>query len=468
MRAASKDADAERGGTVHARLGNFRTQRRRETHRPTPSDSVPLRLGAKFCVGVSMSFIVVALGACGDDDSIVDVGRDAGRDAASIDTDADAADEDASEADAGASSIDEAIARLSVDAAALDAEVEAGGGWPLVEGDRSLFVTRWDATSVSWVGTSNEFAADADLATSVGGYHYAVVTSASGKYKWHAAGDFRAPPEARRYGYDEFGEHGWVQAPSEEHFERYRFPAHTVRARISPSPMTRVLVLHDGQNLFGPDAPFGGWAVDEALRAPGFANVLALGIDNTSARIDEYTHVADDPFGSGLTGGDADAYLARVFEMYLPRVLREHGLVDAPLAMGGSSLGGLVSLYAALSHDELVAVAALSPTLGWGAYAADGSQAIESLHTEKREVGIYIDSGGDGVCLDVDGDGIQEDSEDSDNFCVTSGYRDHLEGLGYEHGADLVHWHEPGATHDEMAWRARVPRMLEALTTLGW
>ncbi len=93
---------------------------------------------------------------------------------------------------------------------------------------------------------------------------------------------------------------------------------------------------------------------------------------------------------------------------------------------------------------------------------------MEALHTDQRDVGIYIDSGGAGVCLDVDGDGIQEDSEDSDNFCVTSAYRDHLEGLGYVHGVDLVHWHEAGASHDEAAWRVRVPRMLEALTTLGW
>jgi predicted alpha/beta superfamily hydrolase len=434
--------------------------------------------------------MLMTLGACGDDAS--SPGADAGSADASPDARQDASvamsdaalsqdvTEDALMADIVAVdvpsvatlTIDAVLERLGDDAsaAAVDAEVEAAGGWPLVEGARALFLTRWEAApgAVSWVGTSNDFATGVDIATSGGAYHFALVDSAVGKYKWHAGEEFRAPGEARRYGYDEFGEHGWVAAPAEEHYERYRFADHVVRARVSGATMTRVLVLHDGQNVFSPDAPFGGWDVSGALRSMGLDDVFAISIDNTSERMEEYTHVGDDPFDDGaLIGGNADTYLRLVFETYVPRVAAEHGLASAPLAMAGSSLGGLVSLYAALRYEP-VAVAALSPTLGWGAYAADGTECIQALHEAKRSVGIYLDSGGGGSCADNDGDGIQEDADDSDNYCVTSDYRDHLVSLGYEFGVDLVHWHEPGAQHNEAAWRARVPRMLQSLLDLGW
>ncbi|MFK8001640.1 MAG: alpha/beta hydrolase [Polyangiales bacterium] len=428
-----------------------------------------------------------ALVACGDDSAAAS--EDAGRaDSGALDAALDGSQDAAVTRDAGVDAaadatvadvpppprmpIDVALDRLGdeASAAAVDAEVEAGGGWPLVEGTRALFVTRWEGppSAVSWVGTSNEFTPGVDVAASLGAFHFVVVEGAEGKYKWHAGEEFRAPAEARRYGYDEFGEHGWVGAPEEEHYERYRFAEHVVRARVAGATMTRVLVLHDGQNVFSPEAPFGGWDVSGALRAMEVDDVLAISIDNTLERMQEYTHVGDDPFGDGtLIGGDADAYLRLVFEVYVPRVAGAHDLDAAPLAMAGSSLGGLVSLYAALRYEP-VAVAALSPTLGWGAYVADGTECIQALHDTRREVAIYLDSGGGGSCADFDGDGIQEDADDSDNYCVTTAYRDHLASLGYEFGADLVHWHEPGAPHNEGAWRARVPRMLESLDAMGW
>lgn len=424
---------------------------------------------------------MLALSACGDDSPPAQV--DAGQLDAADDSGLDGS-QDASMADAAGDttvadvpsppvlSIDALLDRLrdEASAAVVDAEVEAGAGWPLMEGTRALFLTRWEAPpgAVSWVGTSNEFASGASVATSLGAFHFVLVEDASGKFKWHAGDEFRAPAEARRYGFDDFGEHGWVGAPEEEHYERYRFAQHVVRARVSTTPMRRVLVLHDGQNVFSPEAPFGGWDVSSALRMMDEDDVLAISIDNTPERMSEYTHVGDDPFGDGaLIGGDADAYLRQVLEVYVPRVSAAHGLDEASLAMAGSSLGGLVSLYAAL-HYDLSAVAALSPTLGWGAYVADGTGCIQTLHTTKRDVAIYLDSGGGGSCVDLDGDGIQEDADDADNYCVTAAYRDHLESLGYEFGVDLAHWHEPGAPHNEGAWRARVPRMLQNLDNMGW
>ena len=67
-----------------------------------------------------------------------------------------------------------------------------------------------------------------------------------------------------------------------------------------------VLYANDGQNLFDPGAIWGGWRLQESLatRDP----MLVVGIDNTPARFDEYTHVPDDIGTGGLTGGAGDTY----------------------------------------------------------------------------------------------------------------------------------------------------------------
>jgi hypothetical protein len=44
--------------------------------------------------------------------------------------------------------------------------------------------------------------------------------------------------------------------------------------------------------------------------------------------------------------------------------------------------------------------------------------------------------------------------------------RDVLESSGYLFDQDLFHWHEPGATHDEAAWAARVFRPVQIFEAL--
>jgi hypothetical protein len=72
-----------------------------------------------------------------------------------------------------------------------------------------------------------------------------------------------------------------------------------------------VIDMHDSQNLFSPDALFGGWQVsvtlDAAITQELLAPVIVVGIDNTGARFDEYTQVTD--VIDGMTfGGRADEY----------------------------------------------------------------------------------------------------------------------------------------------------------------
>lgn len=347
---------------------------------------------------------------------------------------------------------------------------------------------------MSWVGAFNGWSPGSDPAVrlSTGVHYWALVTSAEDPagagYKWHAAAApevWRAPPEATRYEYDEFGEIGLVAAPRDRPWlERFpglttpRMPApRTVRVRVpagfAPGPR-RTLLLHDGQNVFGPEGPFGGWRVDAALTG-AYADVLAVAVDNAPDRMDAYTHVPD-VIGGTTVGGRAADYLALLEEEVLPFVRSRYGVEARGITqmIAGSSLGGLVTLFSALERPGLAGcVAGLSSTLGWGAFGRGGPGTSDTLmdRWESRlPVAVYLDSGGGvrGSCVDLDGDGVHEDSDDRDNYCTTVQMRDHLLGLGYAEGRDLFYRWDPGATHDEAAWRARFPGVLDACAAAGW
>jgi hypothetical protein len=139
-------------------------------------------------------------------------------------------------------------------------------------------------------------------------------------------------------------------------------------------------------------------------------------------------------------------------------------------------MGGLVSLYMVIAGFEgMGCAAALSPSLFWGALAADatGEDAIVNLWPTTvghGEASIYLDSGGGpgSGCEDVDGDGVDDDGDDADNYCVTVQLRDALEGLGYAFDVDLWHWWDTDAEHNEAAWAARFFRALDACDQGGW
>ncbi len=398
------------------------------------------------------------------------------------------------------------------EAAATAAEIDAvmhdlawTVGLPWRDEGRWLFVTRWDDghDAVSLVSDLNGWEpGDWPAARSAEGSHYWVVVDEAATrvpfegatYKWYAPDDvWRAGPEATAYDYDDFGERTYVAPPTDvawlerfpafvgDHLEeprafRARLPAGFVP--VSPDAATkRTLLMHDGQNLFDPSAVYGTWGVDQVLEEGGWDDVVVLAVDNASDRLDAFGHTEDEPFGDGdWYGGRADDYIALLHEETLPFFRARYGLVaeGASLTVGGSSMGGLVSLYLAMTHDSAQScVIAMSSTLGWGALGptAPGDQALVHLWDSHGSTAIYLDSGGNvGVdgCMDIDGDGVWEDSPDADNYCTTIQLRDHLEGLGYVFETDLWHWWEPDASHEEAAWHERLPLALQACDASGW
>ena len=361
-------------------------------------------------------------------------------------------------------------------------EVAMGAhGFPIVE-DQRLCVVHLGTVDgpVSLAGDFNDWAPDEHpLIPASAELRYAIVEldqPPAGLYKLVLPGElYLADPLARRFGWDEFGEYSQIDAIAERsHHERWPafdlgtgeleprtltvwLPA-AVERGASPLPL---LVMHDGQNLFDPEALFGGWQVgptlDEAIGAGTLAPMMVVGIDNSAARIDEYTHVEDVIEGQTL-GGRAHEYADFVVEGVLPFIEARYPVAEGPASVAtmGSSLGGLVSLYLGLRHPESFGhVASMSGTVGWGSLGAQNPTILDELQADPPAgVRIYLDSGGD------EGLGCPEDG--SDNYCANVELADGLRALGWVDEQDLFYRWEPGAPHSEAAWAARLlPALLD-------
>lgn len=140
-----------------------------------------------------------------------------------------------------------------------------------------------------------------------------------------------------------------------------------------------VLYMHDGQNLFDPArANFGEWGVDEHLtrliangqvRAP-----IVVGVWNTPLRLREYvpahliTALPADIRDAlvGMYGGEplSDDYLRFLVEELKPAIDRDYRTLSGrdDTTISGSSMGGLISLYAMMKHPEVFGAAACLST----------------------------------------------------------------------------------------------------------
>jgi predicted alpha/beta superfamily hydrolase len=139
----------------------------------------------------------------------------------------------------------------------------------------------------------------------------------------------------------------------------------------NPNPRYSVLYMHDGQNCFDrATSAFGNeWEIDETLtrliRDKRIPPLIVVAIDNGLAnRINELTYVADAKHG----GGQAAAYAEFLLTEVKPFIEKTYRIEAGPAHtfLGGSSLGGLVSLEIARRHPNIFGgVIAMSPAIWW-------------------------------------------------------------------------------------------------------
>ncbi len=150
-----------------------------------------------------------------------------------------------------------------------------------------------------------------------------------------------------------------------------------------------------------------------------------------------------------IAGGRARDYLDFVARDLRPRIdaLYPTRAGREDTAILGSSLGGLVALYAGYAHPQVFGkVGGMSSTLDWGGFCLGNPRLVDIARAAgKLDLRIYIDSGGAGPSR-----------PGQDNWGATEELKRLLESQGYAHGVDLFHWWAPGAPHNESAWRARL------------
>jgi metallo-beta-lactamase class B len=135
-----------------------------------------------------------------------------------------------------------------------------------------------------------------------------------------------------------------------------------------PNQRYPVLYMHDGQNVFDAATSFSGeWGVDETLdrlRAAGQdpTGSIVVAVDNDSQhRSDEYIPWRNAEIKAGGQGGAYVDFLALTLKPYVDAHYRTRPDA-AHTGVAGSSLGGLVSVYAALKYPRVFGrVGAFSP-----------------------------------------------------------------------------------------------------------
>lgn len=216
-----------------------------------------------------------------------------------------------------------------------------------------------------------------------------------------------------------------------------------------------VLYMHDGQNLFDPETSYVGWdwGVDEALTASG-EEVIVVGIHNIPpVRLLDYfpekaadTHWDDlkasypDIDRQTLTGDEYLSYLVDAVKpaidaRYRTKADREH------TSIMGSSMGGLISLYAISEYPDVFGSAGMVST-HWP--IADGIL-VDYFATRLPDPSthrLYFDYGTN--TLDWNYEGYQDQMDKA------------LAAAGYERGINWTTRKFDGHDHSERSWRSRV------------
>ncbi|HLH02343.1 MAG TPA: alpha/beta hydrolase-fold protein [Bryobacteraceae bacterium] len=225
----------------------------------------------------------------------------------------------------------------------------------------------------------------------------------------------------------------------------------------APERRYPVLYMHDGQNLFDPATAFAGndWGLeqlaDELIAQEKIEPLIIVGIYNRGEeRIGEYTPVKD----RRGRGGRARHYGQMIVEDLKPFIDREYRTVPdaANTGLGGSSLGGLVTLYLGMQYPQVFGKwIVMSPSIWWA-----NRSILRRANGLKRKlsVKIWLDTG---TCEGQDPEACIRNTQELCKVLVEK---------GWQMGGDLAYLEDEGAGHNEKAWGYRMRHALQFLFPL--
>lgn len=218
-----------------------------------------------------------------------------------------------------------------------------------------------------------------------------------------------------------------------------------------------VLYLQDGQNLFDRVTAFGGveWQVDETadrlIREGVIPPMIIVGIDNTGRdRMREYIPYRS--FNPPVLRPQGKRYPEFMLREVLPFIEKQYRVAKGPehTGIGGSSLGGLISLYTAIAATGTFGRLLIeSPSLYMAGRAIlkDARSLVDWAHR------VYL------------GIGTRESGNENRDAVYVEDLRE-LEAILRRHGLGpdrLQVIVQQDANHSEAAWAARFPEALAFL-----
>jgi len=217
-----------------------------------------------------------------------------------------------------------------------------------------------------------------------------------------------------------------------------------------------VFYMQDGQNIFSEygEGPW-RWNMDETalelIEKDLIEEIIIVGIANTEWRDEEYTPSVDENEGSGGYGDLYLSFLIDEVKSYIDDTFRVRPFRE-DTAIGGSSLGGLLSLYAAMEHPEYFGkIAAMSPSIWWD-YQIILTMA-EEWEVDPEDMKIWLDMG----VHEKDEEDEIDPVEESDILCEI------LKSKGFKRGKNLRYYKDYRGEHNEFFWGKRMGKVLKFL-----
>ena len=224
----------------------------------------------------------------------------------------------------------------------------------------------------------------------------------------------------------------WIYLPPDYETSRKKYP---------------VMYFHDGQNLFDEKTSYSGeWGIDETLNriaANGEDVQIIVGIDNGGdKRIDELSPFNNPKYG----GGNGENYMKFIVETLKPYIDKNFQTKKSRkhTTLGGSSLGGLISVYGAAKHPEIFGnIVAFSPAFWFNSKELNTFLQTSDLNLKRQR--FYI---------------IQGTHEDEGMLEETQKVIESLKMRNVKPQNIYFREHEDGK-HNEGYWRREFPNAFE-------
>lgn len=208
-----------------------------------------------------------------------------------------------------------------------------------------------------------------------------------------------------------------------------------------------VLYLHDAQNVFDNATAFAGeWGVDEALdmrEKVGKSTAIVVAIEHGNAeRLNEYSPYVNSRYG----GGKGNLYVDFLVNTLKPFIDSAYRTLKGPEAtgIGGSSMGGLISMYAALKYPSVFGKALIFSPAFW---FSDSLYAFASASTPNQGIKVAF------LCDDTESDDMVPDMLRMRNLLLSKGID----------STNCSYTVKTDGAHSEWFWKREFPAAFEFL-----